>query len=488
MKTRCSLLNLFLFLSCLLISSNGDTATVTVNAAGYPEPGSVYTSIRAAADNLAGGDMWGNGVDDTILVTDDAVVIEDGQVNVHAFTPGGSVKICNNPGDTPIVTIMPGFGIVYVFHVNESINVTYEGLTIIGADGGDPVFDNTRAAFGMEATDPSFVVNVTIRNCVVTRNKGGNDPELDYSAEFDTSGTFQRAIYHGDDPYLGLLSCTVEDSVFAFFTPTTQNTAITFERQVAPENPNYPATRVLTLKGVLVTKVGGDATGPGHGMRCRDLASESTINIIDSCFTDCTGRGLFFSLNDLPVMGMNINIVHSIIDNTGSLYMPVNIDGRWDGTMTVDGATLARPGGDVLYLEKQRNGEGNIILKNIISVAPDDSILYRLPEDANEPASISVECMNTDGPAARPSQPASILAAFAADYGGTGYFAGDPMFLSTEIDSSYAGIRKWDSTTNTLYDVGNAAFSGMGTGGSNLVGGAECPACSATGVDDWNLY
>lgn len=473
-------------LSCVLISSNGYTATVTVNAAGSPVPGSVYNSILAAAENLVGGDSWGNGTDDTILVTDDAVVIEDGQVNVHAFSPGSSVTIRNSPGDVPIITLVPGPD--YLFRVNESINVTYQGLTIIGPDGGDPVFDDTRAAFGMEATDPSFVVNVTIRDCVVTRNKGGNVPELDYTADFDISGTFQRAIYHGDDPYNGLLSCTVEDSVFAFFTPTTQNTAISFERQVSIDNPHNPATRVLTLKGVMVTKVGGDATGPGHGMRCRDLTSETTINIIDSYFSDCTGRCLFFSLNDLPRMGMNLNIVHSIIDDTGGTPAPINIDGRWNGTLTVDGATFARPGGDMIYLEKQTNGEGVIDLKNIISVPPDDSIFYRLPDGTNAPASISVACMNTDGPAARATQPPVTLAAFAADYAGTGPFTGDPMFMSMDIDSSYTGIRKWDSTTNDLYDVGNPSFSGMGTGGTNLVGGAECPVCTVTVVDDWSLY
>jgi hypothetical protein len=475
-----------LVLSCLIFSFHGYAATVTVNADAPPESGIMYNSIRTAAENLAGGDTWGNGTEDTILVTDDRVLIEDGQVNVHAFSPGSSVTIRNNPGDAPIITLLPGPD--YLFRVNESINVTYQGLTIIGVDGGDPVFDDTRAAFGMEAADPSFVVNVIIRDCVVTRNKGGNIPELDYTADFDITGTFQRAIYHGDDPYMGLLTCTVEDSVFAFFTPTTQNTAISFERQVAPENPHSPATRILTLKGVMVTKVGGDATGPGHGMRCRDLTSETTINIIDSYFSDCTGRGLFFSLNDLPRIGMNLNIVHSIIDDTGGTPAPINIDGRWNGTLTVDGATFIRPGGDMIYLEKQSNGEGTIVLKNIISVPPDDSIFYRLPDGTNAPASISVECMNTDGPAARGTQPPIILAAFAADYGGTGPFTADPMFLSTDIDSSYTGIRKWDSTTNTLYDVGNPGFSGKGTGGTNLVGGAECPSCSTTEVNDWALY
>jgi hypothetical protein len=143
----------------------------------------------------------------------------------------------------------------------------------------------------------------------------------------------------------------------------------------------------------------------------------------------------------------------------------------------------------MVILEKQIAGEDSITLKNIISVAPDDSVFRWMPEDGvGKPGSFTVACINSDGPAARGTQHADIIAAFDADYGGTGTFHDSPMFVSTDIDSSYAGIRKWDSTTNTLYDVNNPTFAGKGTGGTNLVGGAECPACAQTGVDDWTLY
>jgi hypothetical protein len=475
-----------LVLSCLIISTNGFAATVTVNASASPEPGIRYNTIRAAAENLAGGDAWGNGSDDTILVTDDAVVIEDAQVNVHPFEPGTSVTIRNTPGDTPIVALSVSPSPHRLFYINESILMTFDGLTLIGGDGTNPDpqdGDDVRTCFGMEADDPGDVVNCTIRNCVVTRNKGGNVPELDYSAEFEPTGTFQRAIFHGDEVYRGLISCTVEDSVFAFF--YARYAGIQFDRQVDPQNPNSPATRVLTFRRTLLTKCGDN----GHGVRARDVGPETTYNFIDSCITGTPGRGMLFGLNDLPEIGVNINIIHSIIDDTGGTPAPINIDGKWDGTLMIDGATLVRPGGDMILVEKQTSGDGTFVFKNLISAPPDDSILYWFPENGtSKPGSLTVSNINTDGPAARATQHPSIKSAFAADYGGTGPFPDNPLFLSTQIDSSYTGIRKWDSTTNTLFDVGNPSFSGKGTGGANLVGGAECPSCSATEVNDWALY
>ncbi len=481
----------FVALLVLLISvQSAFAATVTVNAAAAAVPGSIYNTIRDAANDLTGL-PWGDGVDDTILVTDDAVIIETDIVTIRSFAEGGSVTVKANPGDNPVIALTDFPPPTRLFRVNSSMSVTFDGLICIGAAATNPRDAGIRTAFWFEADSPGVVVNATIKNCVVTKNKGNtvetSEPEMDFSAPFTTddpatlNGSFMRFIYHGDDPYRGMITCNIENCVFAFF--NTDYAALHFDRQVAPDNPFENPTRTLTIKNTLITKVVGD----GHIMRARDVGPETTYNFIDSCLTDCTGRGLLFGRNDLPQIGMHLNITHSIIDSTGG-SSPINIDGLWiGGSMNLDSVTLARPGADMIVLEQQQDGENDITLKNIISVAPDDSVFRLLPAGGT-PHSFTVSNINTDGAAARDEQSDAIKNAFLADYGGTGPFPDDPMFVSTDIDSSYTGIRKWDSTTNTLYDVNNSSFTGKGTGGTNLVGGAECPACSATGVDDWSLY
>src|SRR3990172_7078181 len=122
----------------LFVASPAFAATVTVNAAAAPVPGSIYPTVRAAADNLAGGDTWGDGVDDTILVTDDAVVVEGQQTTFHAFELGGSLTVRNNPGDNPIIALSDPPP-VRLFKVDESLNATFDGLTIVGAAGIIPI-------------------------------------------------------------------------------------------------------------------------------------------------------------------------------------------------------------------------------------------------------------------------------------------------------------------------------------------------------------
>ncbi len=96
------------------------------------------------------------------------------------------------------------------------------------------------------------------------------------------------------------------------------------------------------------------------------------------------------------------------------------------------------------------------------------------------------------GPGPRGGQSSQINDAIAAMYGGTGPLMDDPNFTAISINDiavEINGIRKWDSTTNTLFDVGSEVYCGMASDGSNLNGAAEtvggvCP----TPVKDWAQY
>jgi len=69
------------------------------------------------------------------------------------------------------------------------------------------------------------------------------------------------------------------------------------------------------------------------------------------------------------------------------------------------------------------------------------------------------------------AQAANVKAAFDDLYDGAGPLTADPVFVRDALASGDV-FRRWDSTTNTIYDLTSSAYGDKGSSG-NLFGGAE---------------
>ncbi|MCA9448879.1 MAG: hypothetical protein KC931_17295, partial [Candidatus Omnitrophica bacterium] len=155
-------------------------------------------------------------------------------------------------------------------------------------------------------------------------------------------------------------------------------------------------------------------------------------------------RGLL--LSDDAINEPVVTIQDTLIDSAGASD-PINGDG-FNGTLTLNRVTLNRPGGDLIQLEAQVDGEGTYVLTDVIDGPSSDS-LFRLRSNGgdldpqNGPASITVnEGLVSDSPY-RSAQAASLKAAFDGVYGGAGPISDDPQFSNVTFDNSiFANIRK----------------------------------------------
>ncbi len=510
------------FVIVLFVAFPGFAATVTVDPLGTNVPGVSYTSLRTA---LISVESWGDGID-TVLVASSAVHYVTANINVGIFNASSTLTIKKAGTASPIVAIdseifenpeasPPN----YMFRFLQSGQFVVEGLTLIGAKGisgwpGENPYGRNIFGIGIEADMDEIEgvfhgrhPQVTFRNCVITANDGTDNPRLDFGGSFPpcANGTFRCLFFHGDDSFRGRITFVAENCSFAF--AGDDDGLAQYGRPIADDaNFDEPHTRSFTFKNCLLTAarepISGDECNSSDGrygncMCIRGAGSETTINI-DDCLFKRAGGSLFLLAGDAsdviwtqPV----INIAHTIMDATGSgvpggtpLRIGVGGERTFKGILNIDGLTVNRPGADVILVEGLEEGTTSFSIKNMISFNV-DSLFRATPEDGDNsgptPASLTASNLATNR-AARTTQSASVQAILNAAMVTTA----DPAYVDTssKLGSTYNGIRGWDSTTNDFYDIGNTTYATLGSGNTPLVGGAECPACTGSGVDDWVLY
>ena len=65
----------------------------------------------------------------------------------------------------------------------------------------------------------------------------------------------------------------------------------------------------------------------------------------------------------------------------------------------------------------------------------------------------------------------------------------DPNYQDTNIPAAINGVTSWNSNANSLFDVGNNDYAGLGTSNPDLRGGAEFfLTVPPQSVEDWKLY
>lgn len=455
----------------ILVETNVFGATVTVDPQGVPAPGSVYTTILAAFKNLPAGpesDGWGDG-NDVVDLVDTSIHLLGAEVDVTLIN-NGSVTLRNAPGTEPVVALDPSSIPTYGLVVHRSGHHTIEGITFIGPKGVDADTAGNRDLFRIESNDNLEEVHATIRNCVMTANDGNDAPLLDFGAPNpnDRLGCIGRLIHQGRSAFAGrVLSITVEHCVLAY---TSGNDAAILMREPAQDPESVRKLAILNTAIVNHTR--------GSGLRFDNIGNESTVFIKDSVFALCKERAVIFRGTEASP---ELSVFHSIIDQVGGAPA-INSEVPFWGSMSFEQVTFNR-GDDLVVLGDQYSGDGNFVFRDVIAVA--GSPLFRI-SGGFEPGLLVVEHVAANPPYSI-DQAQSVQDAFAADFGGTGPLTADPQFSLTTFDSSLAGIRAWNSMTNTYYDVGNVTdFAGQAHNGSDLTGGAEL--VGATNIDGWCLY
>ncbi|MCB9770629.1 MAG: hypothetical protein H6752_20710, partial [Candidatus Omnitrophica bacterium] len=456
--------------------------TVTVDPTASPVPGSVYNTIKDAADNLIGGDAWGGG-NDCIELSDNGVHYVDDIVDFNPLSAGATLVVRNVPGDSPVVALDPLSIPSRTFRFNDSGVITVEGITFIGAAGVDARNQGHRNFIWVEVDDAGDDITMTVSDCVFTANNGFDQPILDFSTPVPAGdlGTYGRAIQNGDDPVNGdNFDLLIENCAFAYCNEG--DGAVQAFR-------DSPLSQNLTIRGCIF------ANNNGSCVRLDGVDGDTFL--FENCVTTLNrdGRGLLLRPANTGV-GTSLTVRDSIIDQTGA-STPINIDGPLGaGTLTVERTTIARPGADYILLEGQRDGEGTIELTDIVAAPGADSLVRFVGDnlgDGDSPASLTANIGIASDKPYRGSQSTAIMAAFDSLYSGNGPIPDDPMFVNTVWDSSFAGMTAWDSSTNYFFDVNQLSFCGQGSGGSDLSGGAEthftaCVPPPGASVDDWDLY
>lgn len=462
-------------------------ATVTVDPTGTDAPGILYTTMMGAVNNITSGDSWANGDNDTILVAATGVHLVDQLLTLSTFGDASTLTIKKAGVESPVLALHDFNFPSRLFSMHTSGTYIIEGLTCIGAAGVPGREAGIRAAFSIEADIPGVEVTVRIRDCVVTANNGSNQPVLDYLLEppVNGEGCFQRAVYSGDDPYRGKIDFLMENCVCAYFTQ--EDGGIELGRVVDPENPFSPATRTFTFRHCLIANSNRNPNpgGNGHLFMLRSCGPETTINLEDCLFIKSYNRMLFLRLGDEPVLESNsptFNIKHCIFDNREG-QEPVSQRYHFMGRLNVDGLTVYRPGADIFIFDSQASGLGDFSITNVVAFNIDSILrLEPAPDPGSGPAPASIVASNLAvNNAARATQDPGFKATMDAAIVTTE----DPAYVTMDIGTLLTGSRGWDSTGNSFFDVGNANYGILGSGGAPLVGGAEY---SVTKVGNWNQY
>ena len=493
----------------LFILGTAHSATVTVDPTAPPVPDAVYDTLENAIElNALTGDAWANGNDDTVLLVTSAPHMVVDKVEVLVF--GGSANqtmTIRSAGPGPALIVADAFGpksIKGVFELDSSGTFRFEGLTLIGGAGknGEPLPTGYeyRSAFRLESDSPGDDVHVEIRDCVVTANDGANNPVLDYSKPFpvNNEGTFMRGIFASDDRFRGKgISCVVENCVFAYLIGKSgdKSGGTHVFRRRDPSNPDQEtAKQTFQFRHCLFANCLSDGISIGGATRSYSIS-------LEDCLVTKTGkRGVYLELSPIssdgtPIHwgGPTIHLSHSIIDSVSAPISntPSGIgDGiqPFTGSLNFDRVTLQGNGNDAVHLAEQASSSGTITFKDVVAFGV-NSLLRLQPDPVADsgpaPYLLAAQSLATNK-AALTTQASSAQATLSAAV----VTSSLPQYRSVNFDSTYAGIRFWDSTANPLFDIVNGDYVDKGSGDTALGGGAEYdgPGPPSSAVRGWPLY
>jgi hypothetical protein len=479
---KCSLA---LLLACNFFFS-AQAATVTVGTAQTP-----YTTLKAAIDNLSAGNNWGDG-NDTILL-EDPVYFEGGRSLVQPKN-NGSLTIkgtaanphpkfvllaakFNNASSTRSLMRIDGLG-----------TTTLDGLVIIGSPGADILLQegvidvDLNAATEIPASADQ-IARVIIRNCLFSANDGSNAPVTDWS-QTPTTGRIDQYIRRGSDTLRGGMDLLIDNCTFAFAARGTgaKSGAVFHQTRATTLLPTtFQTTQSLTVrhcffvKNTLASnfaaiqlgeqrqiKTGGMNMGPpevhieesafvhaASGTVIR-VDRNNSVNLshitLRHCISLNTAGGRFFSTTQTDT-GTTFKLAELTLHHPSSI--PIQTSGSWGPvSFTVS---------DVILTPFPVGGSGGLY--------SDDNV-------TTMPSALTVSAI-----AANPACASVSSTASQAIFDASNPVTDDPQFTSTALDSSDNGRIGWDSTDNTLFDVGNMAYVGKGSAGlhpgNTLAGGAE---------------
>ncbi len=462
---------LTVLLIVLFAFSGVHAATVVVNPAG----GGDYLKVRDAIGDYG---TWGNSTGDTIELVDGVHLVAeaDGNDTIPPLAGGASdtLTITGAAGASPIIAMDPADPPGRIFFIRRTGTYIIDGITFIGADGvvQDDGGGVNRSVIQVDGDDPGNDVRCEVRDCVITRNTGGNVPDFDYTnaiPDNTTTGTYRRAFYTGDAGPNGDMQLLVEDCVVAY--TNNGNGSVRIERDPTPGN-----FRTFTFRNTLF------ASNKGRALRCTHADANTTINFEGCALVNVPGETILLTDN---YFGASLNISDTIFaPRPAGADNQIRYTDNSFGDLTIRRTTFLTDNSDVIRFTGAGGTPGmdNIVLEDIIEWNGDS--LFRYEPDGDFPNSLTVtEGIATDNAARDPENHSSILMAFSSLNGGSGPISSDPMFVNDTFDNTvFANIRSWDSSTNDFGDVGNSTdYAGQGSMGSNLTGGAQCPTCPIEG-------
>jgi hypothetical protein len=431
-------------------------ATVTVDAT-QATGGAIYQTLIEAIDGHDNGG-WGDGDGtDTIEVNDAGINDVSTEVATHMDNRigggTGTLTIKNAAGTSPVIRITTDMYTVIKIRVGT---VILDGLTFIGPDAAD-----TSAWIVSGWT----IADIQVRNCLVTANDGSGAPVTDWTAT-PTTGRIAHGFLIGEGGLEGDNSLVIEDSTVAH---TWNEYAIYWTRALNANDP--PFTAALTLKNVLVV-------ANQYACRIRGTGHNFDVTIQDSAFLGNVNTGAFSFDDDVEVHTSTL-VEDSLLIGMGRA--PIEYSRPNAITLTLNRCTLYFDhNNDLIYGERATAGLGDISIADCIFAEGQDSAFRWRLEAGDEvaPASFSV-ATSAVIPADRDYRagtPALVADQWDALNGGTGPIGDDPQWVDTWPSTQANGSIGWYAGTNTLYDVGNAAYQGKGSSFYNenaLAGGGQ---------------
>lgn len=456
---------------CGAMAGVSRAATVTVNMTSGD-----YATLQEALANVASGDDWGDG-DDTILLDDDQVTLVSEGLQLPTKN-GGVITLKNADGASPVIAADPNqLPLELMTPVNNGLHVI-EGMTFLGPAGTSGV----QTAIECEATTETDEIEILIRNCVVTRNNGSNEPVTNWGSEdlFQLTGICDRALFHGGDNFGGKLDVTIEGCTFAFARGGVGIYGnVEWGGSPVIEGAPEDAHRNLTIRNTLIIM------GRSHGVSGRDIFEETTISIVESAILKHQGRGMRYFINDFGI-AHTLNIRDSVIAENLNEAQIAFANPGFAGTCTLERVTLVGENTAGVFAEAHQEGEADFSFTDVIFDSPVNS--FRILPDGTNPNSFVVS--NCAAFTVNDGNGDSIKNAFAALYDDTGPLTEDPEYASTDL-SVLDGVVGWYRDRHTLYDVGNDAYLGKGTPGGRpldaLAGGTDHANATINATMNWHL-
>ena len=491
-----------------------NAATVTVGVGGSED----YSTLKAAIDEFAN---WRDGSDDTIEVTDAGWNDINEDIVVPTLT---ALTIKNVDGASPVFRVDTEFVTNAIFFDNVgSATILLEGLTFMGKRWfpivrGDRI---NQAVIRIENIAEGDTVDMTVRKCFVTTNKGNNVPDSDAVQTnpgerqlLHDIGKIGRAIFCDGPGSAGAFNLDIEWSTFchcadqivtighADMAPSTVNVSNTifFAEASGPAAVMFRDVYDVNVDECLVGGTIGE-----RALRVSNIPADKTVTVTDTVFNwNAFGSGEYAGH---PILAMSGSFAGTIVmkrvtravndskgisndsmpteqnPNDGFIMPTANLhleDAIFHGTN--EAALRIWPGPHPYNESDLLFSTDNFTVKNFTSSGFDGAAHPRLMSTEMQPW---------------PNTRAVMQAQFDTCYGGAGpLFDEDPQFVQRleqvepietrgTIDTAVIGIG-WDRTTNAICDVRNPAYIDKGTLGERGYDYADLEGDDLAGGADFN--